>query len=463
MDAIRNHLGPGGIDLAAQLVRKLDWSRAFADDAVEEYARFCWLAQHAGHAVAPSEEVDQVWHLHLQHTRDYWEVFCPRCLGGPFHHQPASADREHRRRLRDDYAETLASYQRHFGAPAEAFWPPLARRFDAPQRFRLVDLHTSRIVARRARPRWRIAALVATVLGLGIVSEALALPANPLDWDGPTFLKLFLALAAAAVAFGLVARRVMRRTERYAGPTLTPSELAYLEGGPARVFDAAVMDLMARRVVRWDGSGDGLVVDNASAPLPMPLDSLVRRIRDTPKITDLLKGMPELTAPIRDRLVERQLLFADSLLSRDTLLPMVPIALVELLGAAKVAVGVSRDRPVAFLVILMIVLAVIALVLLAKRPRRTTGADTVIKATKTQYAAAMRAPRTQDMAIAVALGGTAVLAGTAYAAWDTARRPPPSTSDSSGSSSDSSSDSGGGGDGGGGGGCGGCGGGGGGD
>jgi uncharacterized protein (TIGR04222 family) len=256
----------------------------------------------------------------------------------------------------------------------------------------------------------------------------------------------------------------MRRTERYSGPTLTPSELAYLEGGPARVFDAAVMDLMARRVVRWDGAGDGLVVDNASAPLPMPLDGLVRRIRETPKITDLVRAMPDLLVPIRERLVERQLLIATNFFSRDTLLPMAPVLMVELLGAAKVGVGLSRDRPVTFLVILMIVLAGIALAQLARRPRRTTAADTLLKASKTQYAAAMRAPRTQDLAIAVALGGTAVLAGTAYAAWDDARRPPASSGDSdSSASTDSSSDSSGGGSDGGGGGCGGCGGGGGGD
>src|SRR6185503_4169307 len=121
-------------------------------------------------------------------------------------------------------------------------------------------------------------------------------------------------------------------------------------------------------------------------------------------------------------------------------------------------VGLSRGKPVVFLVILMVVLGVIALVLLANRPRRTTSADTVVKASRTQYAAALRAPRNQDVAIAVALGGTAVLAGTAYAGWDEIRRPPAS-SDSGTSGSDSTSSSGdGGGDSGGGGGCGGCGG-----
>jgi hypothetical protein len=36
------------------------------------------------HIVTPSEQVDQVWHLHLTYTRSYWDEFCPNVLGQPF-------------------------------------------------------------------------------------------------------------------------------------------------------------------------------------------------------------------------------------------------------------------------------------------------------------------------------------------------------------------------------------------
>ena len=39
----------------------------------------------------PSDEVDQVWHLHLTHTRDYWQRFCPKVLGRELHHEPGPA------------------------------------------------------------------------------------------------------------------------------------------------------------------------------------------------------------------------------------------------------------------------------------------------------------------------------------------------------------------------------------
>lgn len=468
MDAIRNHLGAGGLDLAALLVRKNGWRRAFADAAVEEYARFCWLAAHTGHPVAPSEEVDEVWHLHLQHTRDYWETFCPKVLGTPLHHEPGTPNPRHRQRLRDDYAETLASYQRAFGPPPEAFWPTLAQRFDAPRRFRLVDTHAWRIEPLRQAPaprRRRSGAALALLIGLGLVPVALALPASPLDWDGPTFLRLFTGLSIVSIAIALVAyRRLQAGDERAAGPTPTPTpfELAYLGGGPSRVLDAAVMDLMGRRVVRWNQAGDGLVVEPRTGTLPPVLDAVAQRIRRTPKISTLARSTAEIAAPIRATLSDRGLLAANRLLSPQALLPMLPIAATWLLGAAKIHVGVDRGRPVEYLAALMVVLTILAVLILVFRPKRSAAASRLLESEKARNAAAIRAPRAQDMAIAVALGGTAVLVGTAYADWHQTRSLLGSGSGSdgggtwggsdsstSGSSGDSgSSDSGGGSDGG---------------
>ena len=121
--------GDGSLDFLAKLARQQGWSRELARAAVEEYRRFCFLAARAGHAVTPSEEVDQVWHLHLTCTRDYWEVFCPRVLGFALHHEGSDGRVDTRQRHRQDYAHTLASYQRWFGAAPETLWPTSVRRF----------------------------------------------------------------------------------------------------------------------------------------------------------------------------------------------------------------------------------------------------------------------------------------------------------------------------------------------
>lgn len=72
-----HRIGPAdaSFTFAARLARENRWSLADAENVIEEYRRFCYLAMTAGHEVTPSDAVDQAWHLHLTYSRDYWEVF----------------------------------------------------------------------------------------------------------------------------------------------------------------------------------------------------------------------------------------------------------------------------------------------------------------------------------------------------------------------------------------------------
>lgn len=85
-------IGPAeaSLSFAARLARENRWREAHADAVIHEYKRFCYLACTAGHEVTPSDAVDQVWHLHLTYSRDYWEVFCPEVLQADLHHGPTA-------------------------------------------------------------------------------------------------------------------------------------------------------------------------------------------------------------------------------------------------------------------------------------------------------------------------------------------------------------------------------------
>jgi uncharacterized membrane protein YgcG len=119
-------------------------------------------------------------------------------------------------------------------------------------------------------------------------------------------------------------------------------------------------------------------------------------------------------------------------------------------GTAKIAIGLLRDRPVALLVFLVIATVVAALLFHFKRPGITRAGRALLRAQKARHALTLRAPRKGQLALAVALIGTGVLAGTALAGYHELRQPP-SGGDGGSSGSDSSSDGGGSG-------CGGCGG-----
>ncbi len=65
----------------------------------------------SGHAVTPSEEVDQAWHMHLTCTRSYWERLCRDLLGSPLHHCPTQGGTEESHTYRALSKQTLASYR----------------------------------------------------------------------------------------------------------------------------------------------------------------------------------------------------------------------------------------------------------------------------------------------------------------------------------------------------------------
>ncbi|MFO1059035.1 MAG: hypothetical protein U1E53_18965 [Dongiaceae bacterium] len=132
---------PGAaVGFVARLARENRWTRSHAARVVEEYRRFMFLAVAAGHPVAPSDAVDQAWHLHLLQTRSYWDRFCPLVLGRRIHHEPSRGGRQEAARIRDWYARTLASYRRLLGEPPPDIWPEAAARFAGGPRPARIDL-----------------------------------------------------------------------------------------------------------------------------------------------------------------------------------------------------------------------------------------------------------------------------------------------------------------------------------
>ncbi len=145
-------LGPdaASFSFAARLARGNRWSEEHAALVITEYKRFCYLAVTAGHEVTPSDAVDQVWHLHLTYSRDYWQTFCPDILRAELHHGPTNGGTAERSRYYDQYAETLASYEAAFDAlPPPDIWPDARRRFGVDPKGQRVNPQDVMILDRR--------------------------------------------------------------------------------------------------------------------------------------------------------------------------------------------------------------------------------------------------------------------------------------------------------------------------
>ncbi|WP_404339725.1 glycine-rich domain-containing protein [Sphingomonas sp. MMS12-HWE2-04] len=144
-------IGPqdAALPFAERLARENGWTRGQAEQVIEEYKRFCFLAVTAGHPVTPSDQVDQAWHLHLTYSRDYWDRFCPDVLGRPLHHGPTAGGSSEQHRFCNQYAETLRSYERVFGTPPADLWPDAARRLNQDHKARRVHPRDAIIVPRK--------------------------------------------------------------------------------------------------------------------------------------------------------------------------------------------------------------------------------------------------------------------------------------------------------------------------
>ncbi len=71
-----------------RLARENGWTIEFTLRAIEEYKKFMFLICIAEHPLTPSDQIDQVWHLHLLYTQSYWNDFCKNTLNKTIHHGP---------------------------------------------------------------------------------------------------------------------------------------------------------------------------------------------------------------------------------------------------------------------------------------------------------------------------------------------------------------------------------------
>lgn len=134
-------IGPqtASLTFPARLARENRWTLEHAARVIREYKRFCYLAATSETDVTPSDAVDQVWHLHLTYSRDYWNRFCPEVLSAPLHHGPTAGGSNEKARYYHQYAGTLKLYEDTFGEPPPSdIWPSAARRFnDDPKGMRV--------------------------------------------------------------------------------------------------------------------------------------------------------------------------------------------------------------------------------------------------------------------------------------------------------------------------------------
>ncbi len=432
---------------AMRLAKEEGWSLAFARRAIEEYKRFVFLSVVAGHVVCPSEEVDQVWHMHLTFTMSYWSDLCDQVLQQPLHHHPSKGGRAEHDKHVALYEQTLASYRFWFGEePPEEIWPTPARRFEdddarrvslrrywllkkpAPRLLAVVSEKLQQAGQIAARHLWFPGRRMRWAGALAILP--LAATGNPLNWSGVEFLGLYAAVLAGVISLGSMIRYAWWPEDEEPTENLTPEEVACLQGNDKLAIHTALARLMTTNVIQCIpfGSEEHFRISGPLPEQPSQLESaLISKISNSQDVTlaDLHATGSPVTQSLESALRDRGWLTTEDYASTARFVPFVMTAGVAIVGAAKVAVGLSREKPVGFLTVAVVVTFVIALMFL-KRPRVTHAVHRWLKEQRATHSPlkdvrSMSNPTSQDVALATALFGSLALTGTVceplQAAW----------------------------------------------
>ena len=382
------------LDFSRRLARENGWTYAFSRRVVEEYKRFLFLAMCAGHPVTPSDEVDQAWHLHLVYTRSYWNELCAEVLRRPLHHGPTRGGAQEGVKFGEWYAKTRASYARFFGeATPEDIWPDASIRFGEAPHFRRVNARRSWIIEkpkltnlqqpRRLSPAFLIALMV---LGAGGVAVGAQVNLNPWNWGGTAFLTLFWIACAVGIVAILWARNTLATPNDSQLPSVPVDAyaIARLRAGNQLPIDAAIIHMIAENRIAFDDRNE-LIRTGAAPTHPFERaiwDAIGQGVTDTAKLRSFIGPRCEsFDKELRDLGL---LISEDARTNISLVYAFVPMLLL-LLGGSKILVGLSRDRPVGFLVASCVIVFIAAFFVWGNFPKRSGRGEALLNHLQRQH------------------------------------------------------------------------------
>ncbi|SMD16390.1 TIGR04222 domain-containing membrane protein [Kibdelosporangium aridum] len=167
---------------------------------------------------------------------------------------------------------------------------------------------------------------------------------EPWEISGPQFIGLYIGGVVVAFLLGFVLRKVMWPRERPTGP-VTVEEVAFMRGGPFRVVDVAIAQLLQTGAVRVDRSGTLHATGIAGrTSLEQAILQSLRRGRGNARIVKLLLRRHPAIRAIRSSLANRGLIQANTFAQVSVM--NLPILVVFGIGIARLVNGIRLSRPV---------------------------------------------------------------------------------------------------------------------
>ena len=409
------------LSFSQRLAKDNGWSSGYTQRAIEEYKKFIFLAVAAGHPVTPSDQIDQVWHLHLTYTRLYWQEFCPKILQTTLHHEPTRGGSSEQLKFGSWYSKTLESYEQFFGhIPPIDIWPKPKDRFGRDLHFIRINSQQSWVLSKPnltifLKPQLRKIGIFTFLVFLSLMitsCQIISQIPNPINFTGSEFLTfyIFLVVMGIALAAWLRFSLCLVNANINQQPDLNTYEIAFLAGGNHRLIMAAITSLVKQGYVEVLKEGK-LVVTGKIDPITDPVEKAVAQdiLATDGAIEQVFQKSTGMKDSIRSRLEQLGLFPSDAQAFKAQIYPSLIVVILLGIGLYKMAVGISRDKPVGLLLICIFGLLVLAARFFVKPQRSRYGE--IIFDDLTNRLQHLKTANSSDseLVLAVALFGATVL------------------------------------------------------
>lgn len=335
-----------------KLAQQNKWTNTFTGRAIEEYKKFIYLCCISPNGASPSVIVDEVWHMHLTYTDNYWNAFCKNTLLKDIHHHPSKGGTAEKHKHVNWYTATLSLYQKEFNQlPPADIWPE--------EQASAVDIEENIYEPGFLKT-------VVTVFVAAVVVYITAL--NLFRMKGPDFLTYYLVLCIG----GLTVLYILQKhkdaklkliIDNNLPDTYTVYQMTRYLYGNHRCYQTALVDLLKRAYIETSGK-DYIIVRHQFLPDTGEKNPLFRPLMQTYRNGDVFTYNEGLALIDRDNLLHPGLERLHRLSAKVDYQKFIIPGIVLLIGFARLLQGLANDKPVEFLVFEMLAFGMISLAVL---------------------------------------------------------------------------------------------------
>jgi uncharacterized protein (TIGR04222 family) len=361
----------------------------------------------------------------------YWQEFCPKILQTTLHHEPTRGGSSEQLKFGSWYSKTLESYEQFFGhIPPIDIWPKPKDRFGRDLHFIRINSQQSWVLSKPnltifLKPQLRKIGIFTFLVFLSLMitsCQIISQIPNPINFTGPEFLTFYIFLVVMGIALAawlrfslcLVSANINQQ------PDLNTYEIAFLAGGNHRLIMAAITSLVKQGYVEvlkekspFGKTQGKLVVTGKIDAIADPVEKAVAQdiLATDGAIEQVFQNSTGMKDSIRSRLEQLGLFPSDAQALKAQIYPSLIVVILLGIGLYKMAVGISRDKPVGLLLICIFGLLVLGARFFVK-PQRSRYGEIIFKDLRNRLQHLKTANSSDsELVLAVAFFGATVLMG----------------------------------------------------